>query len=132
MRILGIDFGLKRVGVAISDEGRNFAFPKIVLPYSKAVAHKIAEICKVEEVSEVVLGESKDYGGRENDVMGEIRRLKGDLEAAGLAVYLEEEYGSSIEAARFQGKRADNDSSAAAIILQRFLDKNSRDEQEVE
>ena len=125
MRYLGIDFGLKRVGIAISDEAGRFAFPKIVLPYSKAIAHKIIEMCQVEEIEEVVIGESLDYGGRENDVMKSVNLLKDDLAKGGLKVNLEQEFGSSIEANRFQGKNEMHDASAAAIILQRYLDKNN-------
>lgn len=127
MRYLGIDFGLKRVGISVSDEHGRFAFPKVVLPYSKAIAHKIEEICKVEEILNIVIGESIDYGGRENDVMEHVRGLKLELEEKGFTVVLEQEFGSSIEANRFQGKNEMHDASAAAIILQRYLERNSNE-----
>jgi putative Holliday junction resolvase len=123
MRILGIDYGKKRVGVALSDEGAGFAFPETVLSSSKQVIDEIEKLALNRQVKTIVLGESKDLGGRENQVMEEILKLKGVLESRGFTVVLEPEYFSSVEAARFQGEKRGDDASAAAIILQRYLDK---------
>jgi RNase H-fold protein (predicted Holliday junction resolvase) len=71
-----------------------------------------------------VVGESKDFGGRENKILVDIHVLVRQLEGLGLKVVLEPEFSSSVEANRFQGKNDLHDASAAAIILQRFLDKN--------
>ena len=77
MFTLGIDYGTKRIGVALSDEAGQFGQPHSVIKNSKAakdeVLEKILEIVKTEQVAEVVIGESKDFKGQDNAVMAEIR-----------------------------------------------------------
>jgi putative holliday junction resolvase len=123
MRFMGIDYGVKRIGVALSDEAGEFAFPKATFPRTSAAIGEIVSLAESQGVSSIVLGESKDFGGRENDVMKKISVFRGELEKRGFEVRLEEEYFSTVEAERFQGKTTHTDASAAAIILQRFLDK---------
>ena len=124
MKILGIDYGSKRVGLALSDEGVTFAFPKAVLPNTPALAEEIVKYASQEGAGVVVIGESKNFGGADNAIMPAIHSLQEQLERRGLKVALEPEYFSSAEASRFQGERGDIDASAAAIILQRYLDKH--------
>ncbi|HYF10328.1 MAG TPA: RuvX/YqgF family protein [Candidatus Paceibacterota bacterium] len=124
MKILGVDYGSKRVGIAISDEGAKFAFPKTVIVATGDLAENIALLASAEGASVVVMGESVNFGGEDNSVMGAIRSLATDLRERGFEVVLEPEYFSSAEASRFQGEREDIDASAAAVILQRYLDKH--------
>ncbi|MCE9643847.1 RuvX/YqgF family protein [Candidatus Parcubacteria bacterium] len=124
MKILGVDYGSRRVGIAISDEGAQFAFPKKVILATGDLSENIAMLASAEGASVVVIGESINFGGEDNSVMGAIRSLSADLMERGLEVVLEPEYFSSAEASRFQGERDDIDASAAAIILQRYLDKH--------
>lgn len=123
MRILGIDYGLKRIGLAVSDETRTLAFPKETIQNSDRAVVEISLMCEKEGIENLVIGDSRDFGGRPNDLMEKIYPFKTALEARGFTVHLEEEYFSSVEAERFQGKGGDTDASAAAIILQRYLDK---------
>lgn len=123
MRILGIDYGTKRIGIALSDEGGTIAFPKEVLENSKNTTDRIAGIAHEAQAGVIVVGESKDWGGRENPLMGDIRSFKKSLEDKDFTVVLEPEFFSSVEAGRFQGVGEKHDASAAAIILQRYLDK---------
>lgn len=122
VKIIGIDFGTKRVGVALSDEKGKVAFPKEVLQNNFHMMSALEAFAKAEGVEIFVIGESKDFGGRENPVMRDINKLKADLERKGFEVRFEQEYSSSVEAARFQGVNEKLDASAAAIILQRYLD----------
>ena len=123
MRILGIDYGSKRVGIAVSDEAGQFAIPLIVLNTKKDLLEEIIEIAKKNKVTTVVMGESKDYNGKDNSIMPESLNLKKDLEKAGFKVHLEPEFMTSVNEERFQGKNYMLDASAAALILQSFLDK---------
>lgn len=122
--ILGIDFGTKRVGVALSDTSEVLAFPKVTLPNTKNLIAELAEICKKEGVRIVVLGHSLDSQRNDNPVMEKIHPFKAELETMlGIPVIFEQESWSSMEATRFQGENVNIDASAASIILQRFLDK---------
>lgn len=134
MRHLGIDYGSRRVGVALSDENGVFAFPEAVFPNDRALVPRIWDVIKTNGVGEVILGASYDYAGKENPLMKEILRFKQKLEdELDMTVSLQGETLSSAEAHRMpkasdaprsRKPRADTpvDASAAAIILQRFLD----------
>ncbi len=123
MRILGIDYGSKRIGLALSDEGRQFAMPLIVLNSTKNLLDEVLKIAKEKETTEIVMGESKNYKGEANVIMSESLEFKKQLETNGLIVHLEPEFMTSANAERFQGKHDMLDASAAALILQSFLDK---------
>ncbi|MBI2476368.1 MAG: Holliday junction resolvase RuvX [Candidatus Taylorbacteria bacterium] len=124
MRYLGIDYGTKRVGVAVSDEEGRFALPLLVLPNDKKVLADIKKIVNNKKIGAVVLGESKNFKGQDNVIMEAVRRFKSALESAvGLPVFFEPEFMTSAEAKRLQGKTAMHDASAAALILKSFLEK---------
>jgi putative holliday junction resolvase len=124
MRYLGIDYGEKRIGIALSDESGTLAFPHIVYKNSKDVAAKIVELIQKEKVSEVVIGESLDLVGKENPIMSSISQLKELIESlARIPVLYEPEFFTSVQAEKIQGKTAGSDASAASIILQSYLDR---------
>ncbi len=122
-RILGIDYGSKRVGVAVSDEGLQFAFPVTVIENNKDLLNKVIKLTKDYDVSEVVMGESRDYKGGANTILFESLEFKKQLETHGLIVHLEPEFMTSVQAGRWQGENDMLDASAGAIILQSYLDK---------
>lgn len=127
MRYMGIDYGSKRVGIAVSDEAGEFAMPLIVLSNAKkdreGLVKEILSIAKENKVETIVMGESKNYKGEPNAILPETLNLKKDLEEKGMTVELEPEFMTSTNAERFQGKTDMLDASAAALILQSYLDK---------
>jgi putative Holliday junction resolvase len=125
---MGIDYGSKRVGVALSDESRTIAVPKAVLPNDRNLFGEIKNLIASHDVREIVLGESKNFQGKDNPIMEDINFFKGELTREfGLAVHFEPEFLTSFEAARTQGGDSPFlDASAAAIILQSYLDKKKK------
>jgi putative Holliday junction resolvase len=136
MKYLGIDYGSKRVGVAISDEDGSIAFPKVILKNDLSLLDNIFDICEKEKISAIVLGESHDLSGKPNKIMGSIEEFKQNLEGElDMPIYYEKEFMTSVFARGNEGKSINNskkvkkddkgkvDSSAAALILQRYLDK---------
>ncbi|HEY4495967.1 MAG TPA: Holliday junction resolvase RuvX [Candidatus Paceibacterota bacterium] len=129
MRYLGIDYGLKRVGVAFSDETGEFALPHSVLPNDKKLLVAVTEICRNKDAKMIVLGESKNFAGEDNLLQEQINQFKKALEKrTGLPIILEPEFFTSAEAARLQEKTVKLDASAAALILKSFLDKKKNNE----
>ncbi len=123
MTILGIDYGSKRVGTALSDTGEVLAFPHEILANDKSLVENIKSLATEKKARMIVLGRSNNSQGAENPIMGDIKIFKSELEAsAGLPVMFQDEYFSSEEARRYQGNKDYIDASAAALILQRFLD----------
>jgi len=133
MRYLGIDYGEKRIGLALSDEVGDFAYPLVVLsPFGRSLVERennliseICKICKENNVKEIVVGESKDFDQKENYIMLEIKPfIKSLEEETGLPVRLHPEFMTSQEAERLQGHNDMQDASAAALILKHFLGYN--------
>jgi len=76
MRFLAIDYGSKRVGIAISDEEGKMAFPYKILPNDMALLDSIHNICGEEEVSASMLCESRDLAGHPNKTVGSTEKVK--------------------------------------------------------
>lgn len=143
-RFLGIDYGTKRIGIAISDENGTLAFPKQIVLNDKNVLENIAEIIKKEKVAEIVIGESVDFSGKLNVLSGRIEVFILELKHRfNLPISKQKEFLTSVEA-RKSGKSKQSlnqsqahskikqiksgrvDASAAALILQRYLDKRNQ------
>jgi len=129
MKYIGIDYGKKRVGIAVSDEGGQFAIPKEVLQNDDKLIAKIALLAQEVKAEIVIVGESKDYKGNDNLIMEKVTPFKAALEGQGVQVVFEPEFMTSYAAQRFQGKNEFHDASAAALILQSFLDKKNKENQ---
>lgn len=138
MRYLGIDYGSKRIGLSLSDEEGNMAFPYKIIKNDLELVDNIHNICGKEEVSAIVLGESTDLSGKPNKIMGCIEEFKRNLEGElDLPIYFEKEFMTTVEARGRAGKEVNNakkvgkvkqaaaDASAAALILARYLDRKN-------
>lgn len=127
MRYIGIDYGTKRVGVALSDEGGRMAFPHSVLTNNAALLDALCALIIRERVEAVVFGNSQDFKGNDNPVMTRARACAESLATRlAMPVHFESEVLSTQEALRAEGRTALTDASAAAIILNSFLSKQIR------
>lgn len=123
---MAIDYGSKNVGIALSDESGSIAFPKEVLQNDAMLLPHLLDLIKAERVGEVVIGHSLDNNGEENPIMKGARLLGENLKTqAEVPVSLEPEFYTSKEAERIQGATDVSDASAAAIILNSFLQKKN-------
>lgn len=124
MRYLGIDYGTKRIGVALSDEEGTMAFPKEVVETNKNIVAQLHDMCQAEGVQQVIIGESKNLDGTPNPLMTKIEKFITEWEEqTKIPIVLEPEFFSSHQAQKIQGKNDMLDASAATIILQSFIDK---------
>lgn len=126
MRILGIDYGARRVGVALSDPEGVIATPHGVLDNDRYLLTKVLKLAESEGVEQVVLGESLSFAGRPNPIMARITKFKEALETNGLKVAMEPEYLTSSEANRETGEDNFSDARAAALILRSYLEKTKQ------
>ncbi|MFH0755062.1 MAG: Holliday junction resolvase RuvX [bacterium] len=124
MKYLGIDYGEKRIGFAISDIEGKIAFPKMVLENNSKLIQKILILCKESNIDIIVIGESKNYEGEYNKINFKIISFKKKLSLIiKLPIFFEPEFMSSIQVEKTFGKNDMLDASSAAIILQTFMDK---------
>jgi putative Holliday junction resolvase len=123
---MGIDYGTKRVGVALTDESGAMAFPEGVLPNDTGLCDALAGLARARDVAEIVIGHSLDKNGQPNVLDAAVRAFITDLTlATGLPIHLEPEQYTTQAALREQGRTPATDASAAALILQSYLDKQS-------
>ena len=124
VRYLGIDFGSKRIGLALSNEENVFAIPYKVIQNDKNSLKDLQKIIETNNVSDMVIGESKNYSGAENAIMKKAKLFAEKIEkTSSVKIHWEPEFLTSVEAERIQGASKMLDASAAAIILRSFLEK---------
>jgi putative Holliday junction resolvase len=136
MKIMGIDLGDKRVGIAISDPLKITAQGECVLDRKEAsLIDKIKTLCQEEGVSEIVLGlplnmdGSKGPKAQQAEVFGEILKERINLEVKlwdeRLTTVVAER--AMLEANTSRKKRKEKiDKIAAQLILQGYLDSIGR------
>lgn len=129
-RALGVDYGSKRVGLAVSDGLRLTARPLEVVP-AKLAVERIAEITEAQDIDLIVIGLPTTMGGVEGDTARSARALAAEIEVrTGAEVVLADERFTSriadsalLESGMKRRARRDTvDKVAAAIILQGYLD----------
>lgn len=126
-RLLGIDYGKKRVGVAFTDESGKMAFPLTVFPNDKNLLKNISGIILEKKVTEIIIGHSLDKEGEPNKIHEKVESFILDLTLeTGLPVHLEPELYTTQAALRLQGRNAMTDAAAASLILDNYLLRNKK------
>lgn len=146
MRVLGLDYGTKTVGVAVSDPLEITAQPletierksagklRQTLARIEAIIEEYGAAGQQEKIEKIVLGYPKNMNNTEGDRCEATVGFKNDLERrTGLEVVLWDERLTTVEAERIlmdSGVRRENrktyiDKMAAAVILQNYLDSKS-------
>ena len=144
MRCMGLDYGTKTVGVALSDELLLTAQPYETIVREKAnklrkTLARIEEIIAEMDVKEIVLGYPKNMNNTVGERAAATDEFREMLERrTGLPVILVDERLTTVEADRileetgvaFSGRKEHIDKMAAAIILQTYLDGRSKKKSE--
>lgn len=133
-KIVSIDFGLKRTGIAISDESRIFAFGLETVE-SKSLMDYLVKLQHKEAFSTIVLGMPKRLNNQDSHISENVRLLKSALEKQfeGMEVVLiDERFTSKMASASMFSAGASKkqlkekeliDKVSATIILQSYLDQ---------
>lgn len=139
MRILGIDPGSKRIGVAISDPTGTIANPLTVISHVSRTsdASEISQLAEGHEAGKIVVGQSLDEYGEPTLEGRRAARLAGAIrEKSGLSVELWDESFSTQQAraariamgTRRKKRSGHMDEMAATVILQSYLDAHRTEE----
>ncbi len=130
-RIMGIDYGAKRVGIALSDAGHLIASPLMVCERDDAVA-AIAKAVAEHDVESVVVGMPTSLTGHGGTAADDAEAFAREVaNATGLEVHVEDERFTTVIAERAlveagvrrRDRRQKVDGVAAALILQSYLDR---------
>lgn len=133
-RILGIDYGEKRVGLALSDPMQMIASPYKTIPNNPGLITAIQTIMHENDVACVVVGLPKGMKGQETAQTQNVYRFVECLNDQDITVNLIDERLTSVSAKKalvVQGIKTGHnkgliDQTAAAIILQQFLDSQKK------
>lgn len=137
MRVLGIDYGERRIGLAVSDPGGTLALPVGTLErrgWRRDLA-ALRAVIEEREVDRIVVGLPLHLDGREGETAAAARRFAGRLaEATALPVETLDERWTTREAERAlaeagrrgRRRRAVVDAVAATLLLRSFLERGAR------
>ena len=126
-KFLGIDWGEKRIGLAIAEEGLDLALPYGTVPDLAGVLQTILD----EEISAIVIGKPYHMASLSYQISRDYLAFLEDLKKnTDLSIFEIDERLSSKEADAMGGEkkmRAGRDEIAAALILQNYLDRHGRE-----
>lgn len=134
-RVLALDIGDVRIGIAVSDTSRRIAQPVSVyrrVGYGPDVRH-ILSLCQEYDTRLVLCGLPMNMDGSEGYQAQKVRAFGAELQKAGLTVYYQDERLTTVIAEkallnggmRREGRRETVDKVAAAVILEQWLDSGA-------
>jgi UPF0755 protein len=139
MKIIGLDIGEKRIGVATVDTSVKVAVPLKTVIVDGTEIEQIQQIMKDEDTKHLVIGLPRDYKGEETAQSKIVRTFADKLKAAGAKIKFQDESLTSVQAESYLKKhkkrfsKEDVDMEAASIILQDFIESfGSKPEEEKE
>lgn len=135
MKIMSVDYGDVRTGIAFSDINESLASPYTVIKesYQPKLIDKLCEIIKKENAEKIVVGLPRNMDGSYGYRSDECKELGTNLEnASGVPVFYQDERLTTVIAhdilsannVRGKKKKETVDAVSAVMILQSFLDKN--------
>ena len=130
---MGIDYGEKRIGIALSDPMLTFAYPFITLHNNSSFLKNLSRIIEEKKVNKIILGLPSSRFKSSKELSIKVLKLKSEIEIKNKieVVFLDEEYSSAIakekviESVTKKSKRRQKDlldRHSAAVILQEYLD----------
>jgi putative Holliday junction resolvase len=123
-RVLGIDYGEKRIGIAISDESQTIA-TELNIRSPKEFWQEIGELINSQQITRIVLGWPLNMSGQMTKKTKEVEQFKLKLEnSTKLPVEIIDERLSSHMAGQIKNSGRNLDSLSAQILLQNYLNKN--------
>lgn len=129
-RLIGIDWGARRTGIAISDETRKFVFARdpIVVKKSNELVDKILNLVRAEKIAGIVIGLPLRMDGTESETTGRVREFAESLATAtDTPIIFIDETLSSTAAQEEMGRvrvrdiKEKLDSNAARLILENAI-----------
>lgn len=131
-RIMSIDYGRKRIGIALSDPLKTFAYSYTTIINNDKKIAELEKIIREKIIVKIILGIPNEKRVSANSIVEDVKKFKADLEKKfNLEVLLWDETYTSIiaeqqiiQSVKSKKKRRDKsllDMNAAAIILQEYL-----------
>ena|SRR3989304_6518755 len=126
MRLLGIDYGVRKMGLAVSSGTLAEPFKVISVGSPEEALEKIGRIVKEEEIEKIVVGVSEGAMGKESEDFGkELERyLKIPVDFGDETLTSQDSLRLGIEAGMKRKKRKEmEDAFAASVMLQSYIER---------
>lgn len=131
---MGIDYGDKRIGIALSDPLLTFAYPFITLQNDSSFLLNLSKIIDEKKIVKIILGLPSERFKSSKELSQKVLKLKSEIEKKNKieVILWDEEYSSAIakekviESVTKKSRRKEKDlldRHSAAVILQEYLDK---------
>ena len=130
---MGIDYGEKRIGIALSDPLLTFAYPFITLLNDSVFFNNLSKIIEEKKINKIILGLPSERFKSSKELSQKVRKLKSEIETKNKieVILWDEEFSSAIakekmnESVTKKSRRREKDlldRHSAAVILQEYLD----------
>ena len=148
MKYLGVDYGQKKIGIAVSDDDGKIAFPREIIKNDGLEIDHINNLCEKEGIKDIVIGKSIDFTGKDNSIESLVtefinilnkdnkytihridERFTTSLIASENRFHFQKDQTSknfSKNAKSVRENSKDDDAKVASVILQNFLDSKSK------
>lgn len=134
-RVMGIDYGEKRIGIALSDPLLTFAYPFTTLPNDLSFIKNLLKIIKEKKVSKIILGLPSDKFMASKELANKVHNIKNEIETQTKieiilwdeefsSVIAKEKINESVTKKSVRRKKDLLDQHSAAIILQEYLNSD--------
>lgn len=142
-RLLGVDYGTVRVGVAVGEEASGLARPLATLDARTHLMERLQALAQTEQAERIVVGRPMRSQGEPGTLDGAILHFAHSLQVLGFRVEFWDEGGSSVRAdalrnlldgrrgarnaakSRRERRDGDRDRMAAAVMLQDYMDHHA-------
>lgn len=133
MKILALDFGLKRIGIAVGSFASGIAFPREVLLNSPSLYDELRRVLDSEGIEQILLGIPIMKDATDSDFVENVRQFEETLKKKFHlpVIRIDERLTSKIAAQKLRSsgipahqQKSISDSVAAQIMLQEFLDRS--------
>tara|TARA_Y100000817_G_scaffold301003_1_gene280579 strand:- start:2073 stop:2474 length:402 start_codon:yes stop_codon:yes gene_type:complete len=130
-RILGIDYGAKRTGLAISDPLNKYAIPLDVISSTRTYPH-VKQLLLDEDIHTIIIGLAMPMSGKPNAQVTSTVRIAERIRKLGVDVLFESEHLTSEAASDIVRRQVARsglpiDDIAASVILQQYLNSKNSD-----
>jgi putative holliday junction resolvase len=127
MKMLGIDFGLRKVGLALGDSGSRVSVPLEVIQNDDRLLVRLAELVRDEGIDEIVVGVPLPVGEQTGSKQLDVTRafIEDVRRVVSVPIHESDERHTSFMSQQLrkeEGSRVQEDALAAMMILQSYLD----------
>jgi putative holliday junction resolvase len=126
MKILGIDYGTKNIGLALSDDTQKLAFAYKTLNKLNLIS-ELKEICDKEKIEKIIVGLPIGLSGEDTQTTELVKEFINNFKKEiNIPVQTVDERLSTVQASRMENKNAQNsiDELSAQVLLQGYLDRH--------